>query len=220
MNSISHFCPSFGSKIKFVTKEEYNKHINPKYYISAPWRAKQTIVGEEGNSDDSGPCQIGGINNSSKMLFYHFNSCMADFIADEDSFIGMTQEIESDDRGINGLMSGGIMAKYTDFSIRMFKKIYPILKGKVGKNLSIIWGQCGNRCTNAGYDIKEDTWYINSENSGLDKDALFSVDDLNNTYSFIHIADGDEVYINGEHIDKSKIRQTSYEEIEAKLAKA
>lgn len=218
MNSINRFAPSFTSKIKFVPKEEYNKHINPKYYIGNPWKVDQTIIGTEGNSDDSGPCQIGGINNSDKMLFYHFNSCMSDFMPQEDLLKSKLDEIKPDERGIRGLMSGGIFAKYTEFSIRMLKKIYPIFKEKVGQNLSIIWGQCENRCTNAGYNVKEDTWYINSENNGLDQDALFSVDDLNKTYSFIHIADGDEVYINGKHIDKSEIKQTSYEEIEAKIA--
>ncbi len=64
MNSINRFIPSFSSNIKFVPKEEYNKHINPKYFIGNPWRIDQTIIGEEGNSDDSGPCQIGGINNA------------------------------------------------------------------------------------------------------------------------------------------------------------
>lgn len=210
------FSPSFKSKIDFVTNKEFLKHTNGEY-IGAPWTVDQIVIGKDAYTDDCGPCQIGGLNNSEKMMFFHTNSCMSDFIRLEDKFISKSEQIEPDPDGINGLMTGGIMAKYTDFSIKMFRRLYPILKGKAGNNLSIIWGQCQNRRTNNAYNLEEDTWYINCEHNGLDNDAIFTVDDINKTYALIHISDKDEVYLNGRKIDKSELNQRSYEEIEEML---
>lgn len=216
MNNIKTFTPSFSSTIKFVSKEELKRHESGEN-IQFPWSAKKTVLGEAAYTYKAGPCQVGGINNRKKMIFFHINPEIFDFNDSKDNFIDLTRKIKSNNNDVQGLITAGMLSKYNNYSIRMFKKIYEILKEVTGANLSIIWGQSQNRSTNASYNVKEDTWYINLENSSLDKDALFSVDDLNKTYSFIHIADGDEVYINGKHIDKSEIKQTSYEEIEAKF---
>jgi|GEM_PF-5867207 len=205
------FAPSFSSKINFVTKKELLERFK-KNEIGAPWTVEQTVIGEEeAFSRGASICQIGGLTNTKKMMFFHINSCMSDFLPLEDLFIRQTGAVETGEAGVNGLMGGG-MPK--NLSIRMFKKIYNTMRSRAKDNLSVIWGQCDNRKTHVGYNLKEDTWYINCENTSFDKDAISSVEDINKTYSLIHICDKDEVYLNGKKIDKSELNQCSFEEIE------
>lgn len=228
-NSSEHFTTdnpaiSFGKSIKFLPKKEFMLKAKGADYIDSPWDILSTKISKHVYTDEASVCNAGGVAGAIlglkekvlESLFYHINPCLSDFLKDKDKFIKMVDDFKLQHGNLDGVMTGGFIESSKNHSIKVFKELYNIFEGAKAK-LSIIWGQCGDRETHVAYNATEDIWYICCENNYSHKNVIEAADDINRTYNFIHILDGDEVYIGDKKIDKSKLNQISLDDMKKKI---
>jgi len=180
---------SFTSRIKFIPLYEFDNLIDSKKFTFVRMNGRP-IQGENVGTKALATCIGGGIyNNRGVMVFHYSDECKYN----KHYFLEGINKLKSADK-LRGIIVGG----YKEISIttfNFFKNLFDELKIKP----TIIYGQQNStnfEITDIAYSTKEDTWFLNSSNVLYRKNKINSPLDLPDYFSFIHIADGDQLFIN------------------------
>lgn len=188
---------AFSSKIMFESKDQFHNRIK---LSERNCGTGETFIAKSSLVIGASSCMAGGIQNGNDIVMFHDTQPYDRFGFEIMSNI---QKIESKKPLISALLVGG-------FNDQFLRPAYNGLKGMfndLNVKLTTFWAHKGNAYnTNLFYsnDNNEDTWYVNTVNHRYE-DVIHSVEDLKNAYEVIDILPEDEVYINGEKIDKSDL---------------
>ena len=151
-----------------------------------------------------GPCTAFGVVRPKEICaLYHYifypteiNNCLGSLKAD-------------DKKGVRGFIMGGQVPGLSRFfknGVKSYKDI----------PTTVLWGKPSNiigKSPSVCYDVIKDTWQVLPAFNGPVKTA----EDLKKAFKFIHIAKGDELYIDGKQIDTIDVNQNIEEFVEPGL---
>lgn len=193
---------SFTSKINFVDSKTFRENFCRGKLVDFRKPGVYIYEGDEIYTEELRTCAAGGkvVPKLRKAAGFHYY----DDIISNMEIDNLTDELcKTLPQAEHGLMIGGKKLKFSPYSLENFDIILNCMKKQV-KYLTIFrehkfpWSE-----TNFHYGANNDTWTINSifrrlteakEHDVLSKEAL------KEAFGEIHIAQGDELYIQGERI--------------------
>lgn len=217
----------FSSRINIVLDEQWLETVDYEKlkatYQTAdiPWKiADRVSLATEAATQGASICNAGGITNGLKTTLFHL--CPYSHLWNQRSLLRKARG-SSTDEGWHEIK------KTLENDIEQLKKDNPQLRafltgGKSGdrdsvrlrdclaklfKNadipFSILWGSAspsGLPIVNIHYEATSDTWTVQVENAEVESPKA-----LQQTFSKIHIDDGDELFINGKKVSPKEVNQ-------------
>lgn len=208
---------SFTSKIKFVTKSEFDALPTKKMdkegkNVADPWTIDEVIIKDEGFTKDIYSCNAGGITNNDQLLLFHLHpqKALNNLIDTMNQLRNKVNSFKQKEDNLKGLIIGGNQKFHNS------KELFSYLKtffGLMNAKTSIIWGQKDVRdYINIHYSVKNDTWTINAQttNDKKETESISTPEQLIKHFDIIDISEDDEVFFNNNKIDKNLFKYKKF----------
>lgn len=228
----------FGSKIKFVDAETYNKlplrelRNKGKFIDECNGKliADEIIRKNEAYTNSISCCSGGGITKGGEITLFHLipsNTNIKSFNKTKKVLKEKSGAVKINGPDFNGLIIGGKSAEirekvdhnnYWENSKILFDKVLNFYKGQ-DISPTIFWGHTriyGG--SNIFYSGKEDTWYINNVNR---KGKINDIHSLKEAYDIIKISDKDKkdgIWINNKKLTTEEIAKIEQERATPQLS--
>jgi hypothetical protein len=207
---------AFTSNINFVSNEEFQKvtsYISRTYdnpsNIGKPW--DQVKTAGEGLTEDAQRCIAGGLTNtnSKDVAFFHFlPRASYKLYSVKDQIKGGLNKMGKYTERLGGLIVGGrvsggqrtgiICSNESEALADGIRDLYKNVKASVSE----FTGHKENSGrTNIFYRGNDDSWFINYSNGS--NNSINSVDDIKRAYKTTHVTEQDNIFINGQQVDKN-----------------
>ena len=194
---------SFKSKINFVSYDKFQRTVRPSiHYIPYGNDAPLYIKASNFFTESVRTCTAGGITDTiSNALGFHIIDSLENEIKINNIGNTLSNIIRGDN--IRGLLVGSKDYALNPHSKNIFNSLKEILMQKIPKISFFQEHQMVQSETFVHYDVKNDTWTLCTRYKQPNANAYFDVlsyEKLKNIFRKIHIADGDELFIDGERI--------------------
>ncbi len=192
---------TFTSRINFVDAKTFEK-FRKGQYVNFRVRNHLTYKANEIYTDEVRTCTAGYVTDleTKKVEGFHYYDDLLNYIGIDDLKDKLSKTIEKTSRA---LLIGGKDLKSAKFSLLNLDMLVEFFKNKT-PNLTLFkqhnfpWSE-----SNFHYDIKTDTCTIHSmfrPHTEIKQKDVLTKDDLLFAFKEIKIADGDELYMNGQKV--------------------
>lgn len=190
---------SFKSKINFVSYNQFQKIIRQSnHYVPYGTEAPLYIKASNFYTESVRTCTAGGLTDTkNNSLGFHILDTLKNF--ENIKNIGNTLSNVIHSENIRGLLIGSKDTSMDKYSKNIFDNLKDILMQKISKISFFQEHQMVQSESFVHYDIKTDCWNICTRYKTPRMNSCFDVlsyEELHKAFKTIHIADGDELYIN------------------------
>jgi len=195
----------FTSRIELKSQAKFDEETKNVSEAGFDWSYRTKRTAKELRALHAGVCCVGGVQNGEEVSMFHLISDSRHYNGNSitpavtnmfDEIIQELNKEEKNNKKLNGLIAGA-----DDFS-PWSPPFFNSLKKEYAKREiphSVIGKQTDNGSTSIHYSAVNKTWKV-----GHWGDKILTVDDLKRVYKDITISPNDELWINGEKVDKLK----------------